>query len=279
MYGFMSRHLKLQLPEPILETAFTPLTRDELTVWNAQHSKPEGDQTGEPHEQSITRWMTEDAQRTLDAMVPTDAESLAAYRRVIGIAFNILLERRDHDAGTLHHENPTQKIDRGDHLVMTGILENTTHGENTPLLFVHPKKNWNQTVVVWLHGEGKSGLLDAKGEPIAAVQQLASAGFSVIGVDLLGQGEHADGAPLTQARMVTMYGGSKSWHHYAGYTFGYNPSLLAQRTHDAINVIRFARTDQHAAKHIVLMFATHGRRPCGCSRPRTIKWHGGSRDP
>jgi hypothetical protein len=59
-------------------------------------------------------------------------------------------------------------------------------------------------------------------------------------VDLLYQGEFLpDGQPLTATRLVGS--GRDAWKTYAGYTFGYNDSLFAQRVHDVLSVVSFVK--------------------------------------
>jgi len=55
-----------------------------------------------------------------------------------------------------------------------------------------------------------------------AVLKLVRAGATVLGADLLFQG----GEPVKQIRVVA------NPREFAGYTFGYNHALFAQRTHD-----------------------------------------------
>jgi hypothetical protein len=62
-------------------------------------------------------------------------------------------------------------------------------------------------------------------------------GATVLGADLLYQGDFLkDGQPLKQARVV------ENPREFAGYTFGYNHALFAQRTHDVLTLVKFLRT-------------------------------------
>lgn len=254
MYGWMNKHLKLGLAEPVLERDYQPLTRQELTVWNDQHPKPTGDQAGDAHERTLVTWLTQDAVKKLETLIPRDAASLKAYRRVVGGAFDTILRRRYSTAGKLTYDKPTEKYERGNYLLMTGVIDNTTHQEQIPLLFLHPAGNWNKTVLIWIDGAGKQALLDAAGEPNANARRLLNAGYSVMGIDLFGQGEWTDdGKPIQQTTMVKMYGGKKPWHHFAGYTYGYNDATFVRRVHDVLSAIRFVRTDRHGAKKALLL--------------------------
>ena len=70
----------------------------------------------------------------------------------------------------------------------------------------------------------------------AAVKQLIAAGKSVVGVDLIYQGEFLkDGKPLDKARAV------ENKREAAAYTFGYNPTAFAQRVHDVLTVTSFVK--------------------------------------
>jgi hypothetical protein len=97
--------------------------------------------------------------------------------------------------------------------------------------------------VLWLHPSGKAGLADADGQPRAEVQQLLKAGATVIGVDLLYQGEFlADGQPLQKTPRV------QNSREAAAYTFGYNPAVFASRAQDVLTVIAHIRQSQPAAR-------------------------------
>src|SRR5262249_48733712 len=104
--------------------------------------------------------------------------------------------------------------------------------------WLYPKK-WNGRAVVWLDEAGKSSLYNADGSVKGPVMQLVEAGVTVLGADLLYQGEFlANGQPVTQTRVV---GTSRE---FAGYTLGYNHSLFAQRAHDVLTLVKFLRTAQ-----------------------------------
>ena len=90
--------------------------------------------------------------------------------------------------------------------------------------------------------------MDRQGRIIPEVRQLLDAGMAVLIADLLYQGEFlSDSKPLTQARSST------NPRAYAGFTFGYNHPLFAQRVHDILTLISFARSDRHGAKRIHLV--------------------------
>jgi hypothetical protein len=118
---------------------------------------------------------------------------------------------------------------------MTGLLRNQTHHEQLPVVWLFPKQG-NGRAVVWLDDSGKSALYDRDGSIKPAVRRLVDGGAIVLGADLLFQGEFlANGEPPKQTRVVA------NPREFAGYTFGYNHALFAQRTHDVLTLVSFLR--------------------------------------
>jgi hypothetical protein len=265
---FLNQRFALGQPDPVIERDFVPLTTAELSVWDAQHPKPSGDQVGDAHERKLVKQMNELAQKQIDAVQPKDAASLAEFRRVIGGAFDVILGRRLEDVGTVKF-GIKDKSDRGDYLQMTGLVtregqppsplfsESNKRGrEQLPALFLHPK-GWNGQVVIWIGENGKSDLLAADGSPTPAVAKLLESKFSVLAADLLYQGEFTkDGKPVADQRVqgyTGAVGKGERWTQSTAYTFGYNLPLFSQRVNDVLTLIRFVQTDQHEAKQIHLV--------------------------
>ncbi len=244
MYHWFNRHLGLGLEEPIVEEDYEPLSREEMRVWDAAHPAPPG---GEAHERALLRWMTRDAETKLAELVPHDAASLEAWRQVVGGAVDVMIGRDLETAGDVQFEK-THEDESGAVYQYVGLVRNATHGEAVPVVFLYPKQ-WNRRVVVWATPEGKRGLWDADGRLKAAVQRLLEAGTCVAGIDLLYQGEFlADGKPPQRQRMV-----GKALGNYAGFTFGYNHPLFAQRVHDLLSLIAMIRNDEHAPERVDLV--------------------------
>lgn len=245
MYHWFNRHLKLGLEEPIVEEDYPPLTEEEWTVWDENHPRPEG---GPDYERSLIKWIDDDSNRQLAALTPSDAESLAKYREMIGGALDVLIGRGLPDPGAIQREK-VDETDRGDYLQFKDLLRNTPSGEELPVVSLFPKgRPWNGQVVIWIDGHGKAGLFDNEGAPRPEVQELLEAGASVLSTDLLYQGEFLpDGQPPAQARVV------KNPREFAGYTFCYNHTLFAQRVHDVLTLIAFVNGSEHKPKRLDLI--------------------------
>jgi dienelactone hydrolase len=232
MYHWFNKHLGLGQTEPIIEEDFQRLGTDELTVWDASHPKPPA---GGDYERALLRYMTQESDRQIEALTPTDSASLAKFREVVGGAVDVIVGRQLPAIESLEYESVSQEP-AADYTRHTSLVRNRERQEEIPLVILHPK-NWNDRVVIWLHQNGKSGLYGADGKPTAEVIALVNAGSAVVAPDLIYQGEFlSDGKPLAESRKVD------GPREFAGYTLGYNSSLFAQRVHDVLSLIAFCRT-------------------------------------
>jgi dienelactone hydrolase len=210
-YTFVNKHFNLGQPTPVIERDFEPLTKDKLTVWDANHPAPKADDP--EFERKLLKWFTDDADKQLRAADP----------QLLRQAVEVVIGRSYDKAGEIEW-TLKDKQDRGDHLEMTGTLTNKTYGEELSVTWLYPKQ-WNGRAVVWLGDSGKSALQDAD------VKKLVASGAAVLGVDLLMQG----GDPVKQTAVV------KNPREFAGYTHCYNHALFAQRTHDVLSIVSFLR--------------------------------------
>lgn len=227
MYGWLNQHLKLGCKTPVVEEDYPRLTAEELSVWDQAHPKPE---SGPEFERKLLRYVTQVDEKQLQPAV----NSLAQYREVVGGAVDILIGRNLSEVGVVEFKE-LKRAQQGDYEEVAGLLQNQARHEALPVIVLHPKQAKNRTVI-WVDEAGKAGLFDGE-KPSTEIQKLLQAGTTVIGVDLLMQGDFlADGKPVTQTRRV------KNPREFAGYTFGYNHALFAQRVHDILTVVKYARS-------------------------------------
>jgi dienelactone hydrolase len=228
-YTWLNRHFKLGQKEPVIERDYEPLKRERLTVWDAEHPAPKA---ADPEfERQLLRQLNDDAQKQLAA----EQETPERFRKAYGSAFDIVLDGGLAEVGDVEWAE-MKKLDHGSWSESIGLLRNKTYREELSAIICTPKQT-NGHTVVWLSGEGKSALYAADGLLHPDVARLVNSGATVMGVDLLYQGEFlADGNPLTRTPRV------KNPREAGAYTFGYNHALFVHRTHDVLSLVKFARS-------------------------------------
>ncbi len=222
-YTFLNKHFNLGFTAPVIEQDFDPLPPEQLTVWDDQHPAPKA--ADPDFERELLAWFTKDADRQLRAAAATPE----GLQNVFRPAVEVLIGRTFANVGEVEWE-PESEQDHGDYLQQDGTLLNKTHGEEVNVVWLCPKQ-WNGRVVIWLDDSGKAAVCSDNGRVKSAVKKLVQGGVAVLGADLFLQG----GEPVKQARVVA------NPREFAGYTFGYNHALFAQRTHDVLTMVSLLR--------------------------------------
>lgn len=221
MYEFFLKHLKGQ-EESIPEPAFAPLPPKQLSVFDADHPRPKDElgakglrqKMAEASDQQAKGLKPDELRKALRAMLCDELPAEIAIRRGP--------EESKHDGLVLHRAVLGRK-DEADAVPHAGVMGPKFKGDS---------------VVVWVHPNGKASLFD--GEKLAApVKALVDAGCAVVAPDVLGVGELA---------MAKGFAVDKT---YAGFTYGYNRSLLANRVHDVLTTVGFARSLGAKTVHLI----------------------------
>jgi dienelactone hydrolase len=241
MYGWFNKYLKLGMEEPVVEEDFQPLTVAEMSVWDEKHPKPAA---GDDFERRFSKALAEASDKQLAELTPKDAASLARYREIVGGAVDVLIGHGLPPAGTVEFEL-TSKEDRGGYWEFAGLLRNAEHGQELPTVMLQAKP-WNKQVVVWVDEAGKAGLYGTDGGLRPEIARLIAGGAAVAAVDMIYQGEFlAPGEGPARNRKVT-----NTDRQFAGFTYGYNHPLFAQRTHDILSLISFVQNHERKPERI-----------------------------
>lgn len=242
MYSWFNRHLKLGLDEPFLEEDFEPLSPAEVRIWDDDHRAPP---SGEGVEIELLRSMANASDRELSSLPAEKHHEVAAE------ALDALIGRSLPPAKAVTRKK-IEKIDRGNYWLFTDIVRLASADEELPVVSLYPKRvPWNGKAVLWVDGAGKDGMFNGNGGPRLEVQNLLASGFSVLGADLLYQGEFLkDGKAILEQPRVT------NPREFAGFTYGYNAPLFVKRVHDILTLISFVINDEHAPKEITLIGAS-----------------------
>ena len=234
MYNWFNKHLKLGQTKPVVEKPFKPIPPKELSVFDGKHPLPKDAVDAA----RLRHYMTETSDKQIAALLPRDAEMLLTYRQVIGTALRVMV------GGGLPTAEEVEATVAGEATAVGGIkwqrllLGRRGSGEQVPAVFVRGPE-FDGRVVVWIHPEGKASLV-ADGKLVPEAMKILDGKAALLAVDVFETGELKG-----DKRMVIDAG-------YAGYTFGYNRPLLANRVHDILTAVAFAQSHEKTKKvHLI----------------------------
>jgi hypothetical protein len=228
MYNWFNKHLKLGHKEPVVEQAFVPVEPKDLSVYDAEHPRPKD----AVNIHGLRRYLNESSDKQIQALLPKDAKALAEFRRVLGTALRVMIN------DTLPAGDEVEVIAARTPVMKDGVewapvgLSRRGQGEAFRVLELKPA-DWNGTAVVWVHPDGLKGV-EQGGKLLPGVQELLKKKVAVLAVEPLLTGpKSADvAAPISKHEKQS---------GYAGYTTCYNRPLLANRVHDILTAVAYAR--------------------------------------
>jgi len=224
MYNFFNQHLKLGFSGPVQEQPFQPVPPKELSVFDDKHPLPSDAVAAA----GLRAYLTKESQRQLQALLPRDEAGLEAFRKTIGTALHALVTDRLPASSDVVEAGPsTVGLDEKGLIFSEHLVSRKGHGEAVPVKVVRTAA-CDGTMVVWVHPEGAKSLWNGN-KLVPAAKQLIDKRAAIVAVDVLGTGSLAKGRDLPINK------------NYAGYTFGYNRPLLANRVHDILTAVSFAR--------------------------------------
>lgn len=223
MYAWFNEHLKVGYEGDYKELDFNPVSRDQLTVWDAGHSQPASEGAAE----SLRRVITEYQDEAFAALLPETKEGVERYYQVVRTAANVMLDTGVPEADELERQDLGTDAEVGYNIYKL-LVGRKGAKEQIPLIaLVSPE--FDGEAVLWIHPQGKAGLFDDQGKPQPAVQDLMDAGFGVVGTDLFLTGEFVAVGEKPKYPQVDK--------NYGGYTFGYNRPVLSNRVRDILTAI------------------------------------------
>jgi dienelactone hydrolase len=233
MYSWFLKHLQGK-DAAVKEEPFKPVVpTNGLSVFDDKHPRPKD----ELDAKSLRAAMTSASDKQMAALAPKDAASLKEFKHVVGTALRAMVNSAV-PGGVVERGGADQASKIGTLRVKAVAFGRKGESDAVPtVVLLGPK--FDNKLVLWLHPQGKASLLD-NGKAVTAAQALADAGYAVVAPDLLGTGENTFAKPWPVDKT------------FAGYTYGYNRSLLANRVHDALTLAAFGRTTLRVdAVHLV----------------------------
>jgi dienelactone hydrolase len=215
MYNFFNKHLKLGREGTIHEQSFVPVVPPrELSVYDAEHPRPADTASAEV----LRRYLTDANDKQMQRVLPKGKASLAQFQDVVHPALRAMITDSLPPARDVEVSGATVEASRG----VKTVLSRNGKGERVPVELYLPDK-WNGHVVVWVHPDGRPSVRNA------AFDRILAKNAAVCVVEVLRTGETAK---------EKSYPVNKG---FAGYTFGYNRPLAADRAHDILTAVAWVK--------------------------------------
>jgi dienelactone hydrolase len=227
MYNWFNKHLGLGQKEPVAEQPFVPIPPKELSVWDEQHPRPK-DATNAA---GLRRYLSVEQNKQLEDLFPKDVKGLAELRRVAGTALRVMMNDTLPPAKQVQRwrrEEGSEK--KGTHL-FSGTISRKGQEEAVPISTLNTPA-FDGTLVVWIHPEGGASLMQ-DGKPVPAAQAILDKKAGILAPDVFLTGSLKDAKRTPQAKQPNP--------GFAGYNFGYNRTVLANRVHDILTAVAYAR--------------------------------------
>lgn len=219
MYRFFREHLGMPSDASLEETAFELIAPEDLSVWGQGHPAPG------PWDPRIGVGAAHEDYR--EVLLQSSVED---YDRDVGGALSTLLHASLPEPGdavaSTRYEGWRQGV-----RITKAILSRRGEAARIPVVLRVPDE-WNGTVCVLVNDDGKRS--DAE----EVLRSITGAGAAVLSIDVLQTGEHLSDPSVPGPPLAV----DRSRHgRYAGYTWGYNRTLIAERVSDVLVAIGWAR--------------------------------------
>jgi dienelactone hydrolase len=261
MYNFFNKHLGFGQEGVITEKPFTPVLPKDLSVYDTDHPLPKDAANAEVLKRNLT--MAQEKQ--MQSLMPKDKESLAKFQKIEHAALRAMMTDQLPAQGDVELVATVGGAAKGGVETNTVILSRKGQGERITAMLVQ-RRDFKGDVVVWVHPDGIASLW-ADGKLVPAAQAILGKGASILALDAFRTGESAKDRPTTNMKVASLA--------YAGYFYGYNRALVAERVHDILTAVAYAKSNDKVKSVNIVGFEKAGpwvvlaRGLCGDSVERT----------
>lgn len=220
MYNWFNKHLKLGQPEPVKEKPFVPVPPNELSVFDEEHPQP-NDAVGAGQ---LRKTITAMSDKQMTELYPKDAATLDKFRKTVGTALRVMVNGVP-DNVEVRHGPREEKI--SDLRLHHAIIGRKGESDSVRAVGVIPP-GFDGSVAIWVHPKGMASVFQDD-RPVALAQGILARKSAIVAMDCLRTGDSTSDLP---------------WQvdtRYAGYTYGYNRALLAERVRDILTMVSFAK--------------------------------------
>jgi len=225
MYNFFNKHFKLGVDGVIAEKPFTPVDPKQLSVYDAEHPLPKDAANAE----ALKKTLTEAQEKQIESLMPKDMKSLLRFQNVEFGALRAMLVDQMPNGGNIDVKRDDDFTKKAGVLVRDFTLSREGQGEQVNCELIK-KKNLPDRVVVWVHPAGISSLWQ-DGKLVSAAQTIVDKGGGIFAVEPFRTVSGKENLPII------------SKLDYAGYYFGYNRALVAERVRDILTAIALMKRE------------------------------------
>jgi dienelactone hydrolase len=227
MYNFFNKHFKLGVQGAITEKPFTPIEPRQLSVYDAEHPLPKDAANAE----GLKKILTMAQEKQLQALVPTDKASLVKFQKIEFGALRAMMTDQLPASSEIDVVEPGEKVVKAGVNTRAMTISRKGQGERVKVLIVSGKE-FDGRGVIWVHPDGIASLWK-DGKLVPAAQAILDKGAGILAVDVFRIGEAAKDRPTTNMKVANLA--------YAGYFYGYNRALVAERVHDILTAVALVK--------------------------------------
>lgn len=229
MYNFFNQHFNFGVKGPITEKPFTPVDPKQLSVYDASHPLPPDAMNAE----GLKRNLTAAQGKQLEALLPKDAASLAKFQKIEFGALRAMMTDQLPGPKDIDVVEPGDKVVKDGLNTRTMVISRKGQGERVKVQIVSGK-DFDGRGVIWVHPEGIASLWK-DGKLVPAAQAIIDKGAGILAVDLYRTGPAGKEERPTTNMVVSKLA-------YAGYFYGYNRALVAERVHDILTAVAMVKS-------------------------------------
>ena len=238
MYNFFNKHLGFGQTAAIVEKPFTPVPPNELSVYDEKHPLPK-DAT---NAQGLKRNLTMAQEKQLESLLPKDAASLTKFQKIEHAALRAMMADQLPAASDVEEVFSGERMEKDGVVTREIVLSRKGQGERVKALIVHGN-DFDGRGIVWVHPDGIASVWK-NGKLAPAARAILDKGSALMAVETFRTGDGAKERPTTNMKIGNLA--------YAGYFYGYNRALVAERVHDILTAVAHARSnDRVKSLHLV----------------------------
>ncbi len=262
MYNFFNKHLKFGVNGVIAEKPFKPVDPKELSVYDSAHPLPKDAANAEV----LKRTLNAAQEKQMQSLLPKDADSLAKFQKTEHAALRAMMTDQLPKADDVVVVSKGEKVEKDGVISTEIVLSRKSQGERVKCVIVHGN-DFDGRGVIWVHPDGIASVWK-DGKLVPAAQAIVDKGSGFLAVEVFRTGAAAkDERPTTNLKVGA--------YPYAGYFYGYNRALVAERVHDILTAVTYARSNDKVKSLSLVGFEKAGpwvmlaRGLCGDAVTRT----------